>query len=224
MFKASKIATIILASLLIISCGREQVTGSGAAKADNREVTAFTSLVVNGAYQINGNNSEKPTLTITSNENLLPFIVSSVQRGTLTIANKKNVDLFPTTQQIITFSTQNFDSLTLNGSSNFTFDNLKTKTLTMNLSGSNQVKISGQGGKLNIAVNGSGEVDTRNFKVADSTIEINGDATVYVNATKNLDVTINGNGKIISLGGTPKIRQNIHGSGQITSEFGNPRN
>lgn len=209
------IGTVIGTAFLLTACNRENITGTGEIKQETRTIAEFSGINVNGSYNLTGAQGDPQSFSLASNENLLPYIVTSVDDNVLNIESKKHVELHPAGQQTVDFKVSKFNSFTANGSSNFKFLNLTADNLSMVLSGSHHVEVSGQAPLLDIVVNGSADIDARNFKVDVAKIEINGSGTVYVNAAKTLDVAINGDGKIIYFGGTPQIKQTMTGSGEI---------
>jgi hypothetical protein len=82
-------------------------------------------------------------------------------------------------------------------------------------------KVEAQGGfpqqaKLDIEINGSGNVDLMNVPAASTDVAIHGSGKVRTNAQQKLDVEIAGSGQVI-YGGNPHISQTIMGSGEVKS-------
>lgn len=207
-------AVIISTAFLLTACNKENITGTGQIKQETRTLEEFSGINVNGSYNLTGTQGDPQSFSIASNENLLPYITTLVDDNVLNIESKKNVELHPLGQQTVDFKVSKFNSFTANGSSNLKFLNLIADNLSMVLSGSHHIEVSGQAPLLDIVINGNADIDARAFKVDAAKIEINGAGTVYVNATKTLEVAINGHGKIIYFG-TPEIKQTTSGSGEI---------
>jgi hypothetical protein len=70
--------------------------------------------------------------------------------------------------------------------------------------------------KLDIEINGSGNVDLMNVPAASTDVAIHGSGKVHVNAQQKLDVEIAGSGSVV-YGGNPHISQTIMGSGEVKS-------
>lgn len=220
MNKFAKILLLTAGLCALTSCGRETVKGTGDAKQEVRNLSEFTGLNVNGNYQILGSPGSPDKFVISTNENILPYIETYVKDSTVIVETKKKADIFPTVAQNIWFTVPKFNNLTMNGASVFQYQNLETDKLTVTLSGSHQVLLTGKGESLDLTISGSSDVDARSFVTNDATIVISGSSTVYVNPTKNLKVTINGEGKVIYFSEAPKVDQTINGSGQVSSNFG----
>lgn len=207
-------------TVALSGCGREQVTGTGEGKQDVRNVAEFSGINVNGNYEIVGSMGSPQKVVVFSNENLLPYITSTVKSSVLMIDTSKSADIKPTIIQKMWFFSDVFDSLTLNGASRFQFLDLKAKKLVISLTGAHQLLFSGTGTDIDIVINGNSDVDAKNLAVENATIEINGSSSVLINPSKTLKVKINGNGKVIYFNKEPKIEQTINGSGQVINGFG----
>lgn len=220
MNKLIKILLLTAGLCTLTSCGRETVKGTGDAKQEIRNLEEFTGLNVSGNYQILGSPGSPEKFIISTNANLLPYIETSVKDGNVIVETKKKTDLSPTVTQNIWFTAPKFNNLILNGSSVFQFQDLETDKLTINLSGSHQLLLTGKGDSLELTISGSSDVDARSFVTDDATIVISGSSTVYVNPAKTLKVTINGEGKVVYFSSAPKVEQAINGAGQVISNFG----
>jgi hypothetical protein len=207
-------------TVALSGCGREQLTGTGEGKQEVRNVAEFAGINVNGNYEIVGSMGSPQKVVLFSNENLLPYITSTVKSSVLMIDTSKSADIKPTIIQKMWFFSDVFDSLTLNGASKFQFLDLKAKKLVISLTGAHQLLFSGTGTDIDIVINGNSDVDAKNLAVENATIEINGSSSVLINPSKTLKIKINGNGKVIYFNKEPKIEQTINGSGQVINGFG----
>lgn len=70
--------------------------------------------------------------------------------------------------------------------------------------------------KLDIEINGSGNVDVMGIPAGTSSVGIHGSGKVRVNAQDSLSVEVAGSGSVI-YGGHPHISQTIMGSGEVKS-------
>src|ERR1051325_21902 len=68
----------------IAGCSLPGIKGDGVIMTTNRSISDFSELVVNGAYKINWT-SGKPALTISTDQNLLPLIETTLSGNTLEI-------------------------------------------------------------------------------------------------------------------------------------------
>src|SRR5665647_3381368 len=82
------IAILSLLSLSSFAQPWETVKGNGQVKKENREVSAFTSLAVGGAMDVQIAYGNSNSISVEADENLLPYIETSVENGKLTINSK----------------------------------------------------------------------------------------------------------------------------------------
>jgi hypothetical protein len=220
-FSMNKLIVALIISistlLTVTSCSHEQVNGKGAPKQETRDVSEFTGININGNYMIQGTIGTPQKFVIGTNEDLLPYIKSSVSSDVLVIENKSSTDLHPTVSQNIWFTVKSFNNLTMTGTSQFQLPNIDSDSLRLTLTGSHRVFLSGKAAELFIVINGNTDVDARNLVAEKATIEINGSSQVLLDASKKLNVKINGNGKVIYFNDQPAIDQTVNGSGQVVS-------
>lgn len=202
-------------------CGKQSINGKGDAKQERREIKSFSGVDVDGIYIISGTIGQPNELVISSNPNILPYIKSSIDSDILTIKYDDSVKLAPSVQQTIWFTTDNFQTLNLSGNTQFQMTDVNGKQLVCKLNGSHKVFLRGKLDSLKMVINGKANINAEGLNVKDADLEINGSAIIGVQATDNLKVKINGDGKVMYYGGQPKVQQTIHGSGQVISAFGN---
>ena len=208
------------ALLAVTSCSNESITGTGKPKQEVRNFSEFKGINVSGNYEILGSPGKPEKFIISTNENILPYILTSVKKGVLTVESKKSVSLHPTVTQNIWFTVPEFNSLELSGSSIFQFLDLNGDELKITLSGSHHLLLTGKATSIDLTISGSSDVDARKLNVDDAKVVINGSSTVYLNPANNLKVTINGEGKVVYFSEAPKVEQVINGAGQVISNFG----
>src|SRR5438876_631740 len=84
--------TLLLVAVIatVPGCSPPGIKGDGSIQTANRPIADFSALEVTGAYQIKWS-SGKPALTISTDQNLLPLITTSVAGNTLQIDCTKNL-------------------------------------------------------------------------------------------------------------------------------------
>ena len=112
------------------------------------------------------------------------------------------------------FSGANFD-LELNGSGDVSLKNLKATKLNVRLQSSGSVDATGSGNTVIARIDGSGNIDAKDYRarVVEATIEGSGNITVH--ADDSLKAAIAGAGSI-EYKGKPKVSQNITGAGTVS--------
>ena len=96
----------------------ETIKGNGEIKKETRELSNFTSLSSQGSMNVEISYGNSNSLTIEADENLLPYIETSVENGKLSIKPKKKVNLKSSSKMNIYVSMTKINSLQLSGSGN----------------------------------------------------------------------------------------------------------
>src|SRR5256885_7211495 len=87
--------TVCLLALLLAmtGCGKmlkwggNHIAGSGNVKTEKRDVGAFASVDVSGAYQVEIVCQKQPGLEVEGDDNILPLVQTYVKNGTLYITS-----------------------------------------------------------------------------------------------------------------------------------------
>src|SRR5215212_5144174 len=127
----------------------QTIKGNGQVKKESRTVSDFTSLASHGSMDVQIAYGNSNNIEVEADENLLPYIETTVESGVLSIKSKKNVNLKSKSRMVVYVTMNKMNSLQLSGSGN----------------------INGQGafsntGKTKIGVSGSGNIklDFDSFK------------------------------------------------------------
>src|SRR5258708_6420102 len=120
--------------------GWRSVKGSGNTMTETRAVSGFDQVSVSGAGELTLAQGDQESLTIEADDNLLPLIRSDVQGGHLSIG-PQNVNLRPTRTIRYQVTVKHLSALHLSGSVRAEAGALKTKRLTLGISGSGRIII-----------------------------------------------------------------------------------
>jgi hypothetical protein len=215
------------------SFGRsEQVQGNGNIKRQVRELGHFNGLALSlpGQVEIRTGNTE--SVTIETDDNLLPLIETVVEDGTLKIRNKNKVNIRTRNLKIVV-QTRGVDRLALGGSGSIDADRVQGsrvqfdvggsgnirvgkaegESVSVSLGGSGDLKVNEGGARsLSATIGGSGTVDMARVRVdkASVTVAGSGDATLWVRDSLSLSVAGSGD---VNYYGDPKVSTSVVGSG-----------
>jgi hypothetical protein len=213
--KVVKCALVLAAVCLISACfGSNAIQGSGTIKTEPRTVNGFTGVELSGSGKLIVEQGDTEALTITADDNLLEYLTSDVQNSKLMLATKGNYSLQPTAPITYRLSVKRLNTLGTAGSVIVEANGLKTDSLTIAVSGSGDISISGEADAQKIAFSGSADYKADNFKTKDTSINISGSAKVVVAASNRLDVQVSGSGDVQYIG-SPEITQSITGTGSV---------
>lgn len=216
----------------------ETIKGNGQMKKETREVSNYTSLATQGSMDVTIAYGNSNSIVVQADENLLPYIETSVENGKLTIKSKKGVNLKSTSKMLVRVSMTKINSLQQSGSGNidgsgaFTSDgktdigvsgsgNLKLdfdsfKDLDLSVAGSGNVDLkSGNTNTLSAKISGSGNIDCSTVSSKDVDAKISGSGNIKVYASNSIDAKISGSGNVFYKGSAQNISSKVVGSGKV---------
>ena len=188
------------------------VKGSGKREVQKRDVTAFTSISTEGAFNVDVVCQKAQSLEIEGDDNILPLISTEVSNGVLRLKNAKTYSVSqPVTIKI---SVPNIDGLTVSGAGMIDVSGLKNDKFEIDSEGAPQIKVSGITKVVDIDTSGAARIDTHNLHAAKGVVDSKGVSKVDVDVKDQLDVTISGP-SVVTYEGDPTVKKTINGPGKI---------
>ncbi len=215
------------------------VTGSGRVTSENRNVSNFNALRLAGLGEVTFTQGDTEALTVQAEDNLMPYIRTEVQNGTLIIdfaRDHQPANVRPTQPIKFNLSVKNLDAIELSGAGRIQSGNLKSNRLTVQVSGAGDVKIdhveaanlssklsgagsvelAGQVTDQDLTLSGIGQYQAGDLNSQTTRVVVSGAGGSTVWSRDNLDVNISGAGSV-NYYGSPKIKQTITGVGSVKS-------
>lgn len=234
--------TVLLAALfLLASCGAlGTVRGTGDMGAEEREISGFSAVELSGIGNVIVEVGEKETLRIEAEKNLLPYLESEVEDGTLVLSAREGVNVIPTQGIFYYLTVRELQEISVSGLGNVNAQRLEGTETALTVSGSGSIDIEELYAKdLDVQISGLGDLTVGGGEVADQKIEIAGGGaynasemasevtsvsisglgTANVWARDALDVEINGGGSVNYVG-RPQVTQSISGLGEVAPVAG----
>jgi hypothetical protein len=211
----NNITIVVLAGYAILAPGCNYlpgVRGNGHIKTDLRSVDAFVNVETSGAFEIEWQNGA-PTLQITTDENLLPYIETKVSGDTLHLSTREHV--WPTHGIKVLMSSPVRTGARIRGAVKLTAKQLNGSTFAVESKGASEVSLDGKIERLLVDMTGASQLaaDGLQTKTAEISTTGAGDADVAVSDT--LKVVITGAGKVSYSGNPTTIDKHITGAGSI---------
>jgi len=213
--------------------GGKTVTGDGRVVSQAREVGEFNQVSVSGSGDLFVSQGGEESLSIETDENLLPLIKSEVSHGRLWIGSE-NVNLRPSKTIRYNLKLKNLNALDLSGSVNATAPTVKAENLALQISGSGRIEVPQLQAKvLSVHISGSGdttaagEVERQDIHISGSgshlapelacsqaEAQISGSGHATLRVKDALSAHISGSGTV-EYYGSPQVTREISGSGQV---------
>ena len=230
------LAALAVLALLAAGCTTLPDTcidGSGILTNETRDVGEFTGVSLNMPAILTVREGTFPGVLIEADDNILPFISTTVNDGTLTISQTSPC-VRPTGTIRITATARSFRELAILGTGDIRSDGtlrssslaaritgagdldlaVETGSLTTTVTGTGNVHLSGTAQEHTISLPGAGSVDAATLQTARTSVEILGSGNAKVNTSETLTVRITGAGTVL-YAGNPQVEQTITGAGSV---------
>jgi len=209
-----KITAVFFAVCIIVGVGCHWVgvLGNGNIKTDQRTISAFATIYASGAFTIEWRNGA-PALSITTDENLLPYIDSQVSGDTLHLHTRENI--WPTHGIKVVISSPTRTGAKISGAVRLTANQLSGSRFAFESTGASRVTLDGNIDELLADMTGASELTASALQTKTAEISTTGAADADIAVSETLKVAITGAGKV-SYSGNPKtIEKHITGAGSI---------
>jgi Putative auto-transporter adhesin, head GIN domain len=205
----SVLATFVV---LVTGCGWPGIRGNGHITTDQRTVTAFSEIEADGAFQIEWR-SGAPALSITTDENLLPYIENRTIDNRLRLHSHDRI--WPTQGVKIVVSSPTRSAAKLTGATRLTATQLSGAKFAVESTGAARVTLDGTVDELLADMTGASELNARSLQTKTAEISTTGAANADIAVSDTLKVSITGAGKVTYSGNPPTIEKHITGAGSI---------
>jgi hypothetical protein len=140
--------------------GIRTVRGSGNVVTQERQVSGFDSVALSGVGQVIITQGDQETLTIETDENLMPYIESEVRDGRLELRIADNTIPIPSQSIIYRLSVVDLVGPDSSGAGSFEIGELDTDRLQVSLSGAGNIGVDSLNATdLVVAMSGAGNVE-----------------------------------------------------------------
>jgi len=229
--------TGLLAFVLLSACrfnSNNRINGNGNVVTESRQVQNFTKIKVVGSMDVTV--TDDPTaVEIRTDENIQPYITTTVENGWLIIKSKNNTSIKSSNGIKMVVSTPNLSAVKVTGSGNvkvqdkFNNDNdmrfeltgsgnvtakVHTPSVKAEITGSGNLDLEGETRNVQVEIAGSGNFNAFDLKAESADVDIAGSGNAHIFAESQLNVNIAGSGDVIYKGDALR-KTKILGSGKV---------
>jgi hypothetical protein len=198
---------------LVAGCRWGGIVGNGHIVTDNRPVADFSEIEADGAFRIEWRNGP-PSLTITTDENLLRYITTENLDHRLRLHSGGN--LWPTHHINVAISSPTRAGAKLTGAARLTANQLTGHAFAIESTGAAKIMLDGNVDDLVTDMTGASKLEADELKTKTAEISSTGASHAEVAVSESLSVSITGAGKVIYSGNPPKVEKHISGAGRIS--------
>jgi len=209
-----KITIVFLAACIVVLAGCRWVgiRGNGHIKTDERPVSAFANIDIRGAFTADWQ-SGAPSLIITTDENLLPYVDSNVSGDTLHLRTREQIR--PTHGIRVVISSPTRAGARISGAVKLAAKRLSGSKFALESRGASRVSLEGKVDELLADMTGASELAANELQTKTAEISTTGAGDAEVAVAETLKVVITGAGTVKYSGNPPTIEKHITGAGSI---------
>jgi hypothetical protein len=197
----------------IIIDDQPPVDGSGVQASEDRNVAGFSSIEMNGAYDVTITCGATTAVNIQGDDNLLSKVTTETRDDTLHITATSS--MAPDLPLKLAISTPNLIDISAEGAHSITIRDLSNDRLSIELNGAAQMNLQGTTEELRAELHGVSNLSARELTAGNVWIEVHGTGNATVTATEKLEATVNGIGKIDYYGDPGSVTPEVNGLGVI---------
>ncbi len=190
------------------------VKGSGNVVTDHRDVSGFHGIEVGGIYQVEITAQKEYSVTVETDDNIVPLVKTDVEDGILKIESEGRIS--PKSAIRIVIATPDIDSLEISGVANVTLNNVKNDALSIDSSGASKIAVNGETSKLTVDVSGATKIDANELKTESATVDANGASNVQLNVSGTLKADASGASHITYSGTPTSVQKSTTGVANIS--------
>lgn len=225
----------LAASACSITSHGPLLTGSdltGTETTEERDLPDFTAVSVSGDAVVTIVEANATSVKVTADSGLREHISTDVNNGALAVVQDYSI-IGAQPKVTVAIEVPSLEMVTLGGSSDASIGAITGDSLTVNVTGSSDVRLetnakalevtisgsgdvtaSGSADNAHLEVSGSGELDARAITVADALVVVSGSGDVQVHAASTLIAQLSGSGNV-TYWGDPTVTKTVSGSGSI---------
>ena len=193
------------------------IKGNGEIKTEARNLEKFSSMTLNGYFEVVLQKGDKAGIKVTTDSNILPHVTTKIANGELTVSTDAPIS----TKQAIKVEVSSPDEIgkvLQNGMCKFTFKDLSFSKFQLSINGSSSAEISGKADVLTVEIQGTCSLNAKDFKAREASVSVSGAGKADVAVSDKLTADIKGIGSINYYGDPKEIVKNIAGLGSLNKK------
>ena len=205
--------TVTAISLMILSaCDNRCVEGGGALADYDLDVSSFDQISVSGPININITQGSTQAVTIQAEPEIYGIMEPRVKNGELIIDFENRSCIQTDLGVTVNVTIPDLKRIEVSGTSMIqSIGNLELDHLTVKVSGTADVSLSGSAISQTYDVSGVLVASNFDFATSDVNVDISGSGNMEVNCANNLDIDVSGSATV-KYKGSPKISQKASGT------------
>jgi hypothetical protein len=214
----------------------KRVRGNGVIKTEERSVSSFKNVEVDGSMKVYVSQGETKPVRIEGDENLLSYVQLIQEDDKIIVKPREGYNLEPTGELKIFVTSPVYGSIEVSGATDIIGQTkiVNPELLELHASGAGDIKMELDAPKVTAEISGAGSIDLKGqTKDADleltgaghahcysllsenTKVEISGAGSAEVYASEKLDATVSGAGSVSYMGNPSSVSQHVSGVGSV---------
>ena len=192
-----------------------RIRGSGHVVSVTRPVSAFDAVSAEGAMRVIVERTGFEGVTITAEDNLLPYIVAEVRDGVLVVRQAPGVRLDPRREMIVRVESYEVVELIASSAVAMEVDMGWVPELWVAVSGASDLVVWGSADRQNVTVSGASRYDALDLETGECFMDVSGASDALVWARAWLEVDASGASRV-RFRGNPVVVARTSGGSTVT--------
>ena len=204
----------ILALCLLFAlagCDIAGIRGNGHIVTQERKVDPFINIDTGGSFRIDWH-SGPPSLSITVDENLMPYVETEVRNKVLHVRTTQTIR--PRHSTKLTVTSNALEGASFSGASRLTAHQLSGTKFYLETTGASEATLDGTVDELVANLTGASDLRAESLQTKTAQVSVTGAGDARIAVSDTLKVSITGAGKVEYIG-NPHIERDITGAGSI---------
>jgi Putative auto-transporter adhesin, head GIN domain len=188
--------------------------GSGRAGVEDRAVSGFDAVGVGGGAQLVLRQTGRESLTIETDDNLLPLVEAGVRGGRLSLGWRPGTSVSSRHRLRFEVSARELNAIAASGGAEAEATGIDTPSLRVDVSGGGQVRAEGRADRQEVTASGGGGYDGAGLHGRSARVRASGGGWAIVDVAEELEASASGGGWV-EYAGEPRVRQETSGGGSV---------
>jgi hypothetical protein len=196
----------------LTGCDVTGIKGNGHITTDQRPISEFTEINASGGLRIEWH-SGPPGLSVTTDENLLPYIENTMSDKTIRLRSRER--LRPTHGIKISVSSSSLSGADLHGAVDLIANQVTWPKFYLQSRGASDVTVDGNVDQLLADMTGASDLRAKSLQAKTVEISTTGATSATITAAETLRVSITGAGDVTYFGNPKTVEKHVTGAGSI---------
>ena len=210
-------ASALLLAVLVLCSGcvlRPGIHGSGVSHSEFRPIpNGFEEVDLSGFGTVNILVGEPYSVCVTTDDNLVEHIETSVDNGKLKIKTRGR--LKPKTGLTVDVTVPQLSAAHISGAGDMNVIDVSSESLDLSISGAGTLMATGCVDEISTSISGAGDAELENLIARHAHVKVAGAGDVSIFATESVTARVAGAGDVVCYGNPLHVDQRIAGAGDF---------